>query len=111
MVLKEKSSYKGLVKNILFKMSGINKRQHDFLVEIFGLFLGIKGRLNFLRFGRYGNRGEQGYRSRFSRDFDFLSFNGELLAAQGGVRKIVAIDPVSYTHLRAHETDSYLVCR
>jgi len=93
MVLKEKSSYKGLVKNILFKMSGINKRQHDFLVEIFGLFLGIKGRLNFLRFGRYGNRGEQGYRSRFSRDFDFLSFNGELLAAQGGVRKIVAIDP------------------
>src|SRR5680860_263898 len=22
-----------------------------------------------------------------------------------------AVDPVSYTHLRAHETDSYLVCR
>ena len=21
------------------------------------------------------------------------------------------VDPVSYTHLRAHETDSYLVCR
>ena len=21
------------------------------------------------------------------------------------------LDPVSYTHLRAHETDSYLVCR
>src|SRR5680860_1095885 len=108
MVLKEKSSYKGLVKNILFKMSGINKRQNDFLIEIFGLFLGIKGRPDFLRFGRYG---EQGYRSRFSRDFDFLAFNGELVAAQGGVRKIVAIDPVSYTHLRAHETDSYLVCR
>ena len=26
-------------------------------------------------------------------------------AANGGIR------PVSYTHLRAHETDSYLVCR
>src|SRR5665647_3512626 len=23
----------------------------------------------------------------------------------------VVVDPVSYTHLRAHETDSYLVCR
>ena len=23
----------------------------------------------------------------------------------------LGIDPVSYTHLRAHETDSYLVCR
>ena len=93
MVLKEKSSYKGLVKNILVKMSGINKRQNGFLVEIFGLFLAIKGRLNFLRFGRYGERCEQGYRSRFSKDFDFLSFNGELVAAHGGERKIVAVDP------------------
>src|SRR5665647_1821498 len=25
--------------------------------------------------------------------------------------KTKVIDPVSYTHLRAHETDSYLVCR
>src|SRR5680860_1448281 len=30
-----------------------------------------------------------------------------LINAQGGT----AIGPVSYTHLRAHETDSYLVCR
>src|SRR5665647_3388805 len=27
------------------------------------------------------------------------------------VRDIVGLYPVSYTHLRAHETDSYLVCR
>lgn len=93
MVLKERSSYKGLVKNILGKMSGINKRQHDFMVEIFGLFLAIKGRLNFLRFGRYGERGEQGYRARFAKGFDFLRFNGELVATQGGGRKIVAVDP------------------
>src|SRR5665647_295869 len=25
--------------------------------------------------------------------------------------RVIAISPVSYTHLRAHETDSYLVCR
>src|SRR5665647_12587 len=25
--------------------------------------------------------------------------------------KALSIEPVSYTHLRAHETDSYLVCR
>src|SRR5680860_186890 len=25
--------------------------------------------------------------------------------------ELVDTDPVSYTHLRAHETDSYLVCR
>src|SRR5680860_23831 len=28
-----------------------------------------------------------------------------------GALGLVAIVPVSYTHLRAHETDSYLVCR
>src|SRR5680860_493241 len=33
---------------------------------------------------------------------------GEL---SGGQQQRVAIAPVSYTHLRAHETDSYLVCR
>src|SRR5664279_4698427 len=26
-------------------------------------------------------------------------------------RKSLNLNPVSYTHLRAHETDSYLVCR
>src|SRR5665647_859828 len=33
--------------------------------------------------------------------------------AEGRIRLLrgVGIDPVSYTHLRAHETDSYLVCR
>src|SRR5680860_1629312 len=31
---------------------------------------------------------------------------------RNGTRNIfVAVEPVSYTHLRAHETDSYLVCR
>jgi len=33
MVLKEKSSYKGLVENILFKMSGINKRPFKYTVK------------------------------------------------------------------------------
>src|SRR5680860_622385 len=33
-----------------------------------------------------------------------------VLAGEGTPTEIVA-KPVSYTHLRAHETDSYLVCR
>src|SRR5664279_1237291 len=31
--------------------------------------------------------------------------------ARPALRKAAGISPVSYTHLRAHETDSYLVCR
>src|SRR5680860_1809580 len=37
-----------------------------------------------------------------------------LLAGHGGLDRIVSrlnVMAVSYTHLRAHETDSYLVCR
>src|SRR5664279_981794 len=33
------------------------------------------------------------------------------LAREFGARFAAVADPVSYTHLRAHETDSYLVCR
>ena len=31
--------------------------------------------------------------------------------APGTFEKLIDITAVSYTHLRAHETDSYLVCR
>ena len=35
-----------------------------------------------------------------------------ILSAKGEVfDKVLGLEPVSYTHLRAHETDSYLVCR
>ncbi|HLR37400.1 MAG TPA: hypothetical protein VK084_05095 [Chitinophagaceae bacterium] len=35
------------------------------MLHIFDLFLGIKGRLNFLQFERYGKYGEQTYRNQF----------------------------------------------
>src|SRR5680860_1179355 len=34
-----------------------------------------------------------------------------VVAEQSARFREVIADPVSYTHLRAHETDSYLVCR
>src|SRR5664279_935758 len=38
--------------------------------------------------------------------------HGELNGVPGGGDDVVQVPgPVSYTHLRAHETDSYLVCR
>src|SRR5665647_3858682 len=35
----------------------------------------------------------------------------ERKAAEKEIQLLAYYDPVSYTHLRAHETDSYLVCR
>src|SRR5680860_560019 len=43
---------------------------------------------------------------------DFLSLTEEEIKRWGSLSKIsITYITVSYTHLRAHETDSYLVCR
>ena len=93
MTFSEKSSYKDIVKSVLKKMNGINQPQFKFITEIFGLFLSIQGRLNFLQFARFGSRCEQSYRNGFVKGFDFLSFNKELLEEQKSKQLIIAIDP------------------
>jgi len=93
MTLREKSSYKDVTKNILDKMPNIGKWQYYFILETFGLLLSIKGRLNFLGLARYGKRGEHHYRSRFAKDFNFLSFNAELAVQHGSEEFTIAFNP------------------
>ena len=92
-LFKEKSQYKDHIKMILNKMKTINKWQYDFLVEVFLLFISIKGRLNFFQLGRYGNFSEQHYRNQFNKPFDFLSFNKELIKDHGSKHLTIAFDP------------------
>ena len=92
MIIKE-HSYKDHVKNILNKMKGVNKWRYNFMLEIFGLLLSIKGRVNFLQLGRYGNHKEQPYRGQFEKPFDFLTFNKELIIAHAGKHLTIAFDP------------------
>lgn len=93
MIFKEQSSYKDHTKRILNKMGGIKKWQYNFILETLGLFLSIKGRLNFLQLGRYGSRSEQHYRNQFSQSFDFLTFNKELVTQYAGKHLTIAFDP------------------
>jgi len=74
-------------------MQGVNKWQYDFIIEVLGLFLAIKGRLNFLQFGRYGMQQEQSYRNWFGKPFDFLNFNCELVQEYCGNHLTIAFDP------------------
>jgi hypothetical protein len=74
-------------------MPEINRPQFNFITEIFGLFLSIKGRMNFLQLERYANRCEQSYRSSFTNSFDFLTFNQNLLEHQESKRLMIAFDP------------------
>jgi hypothetical protein len=93
MIIKEKSSYKYHIKKVLDKMKDVNKWQNDFILEVFVLFVSIKGRLNFMQLRRYGIRGEQHYRNQFDKSFDFLSFNKELIKEHGGRHLTIAFDP------------------
>jgi hypothetical protein len=93
MIIKGKSNYKYHIRKALDQMQGINKWQYDFILEIVGLFLGIKGRLNFLQFSRYNSRNEQRYRNQFNKSFDFLGFNKELITQHAGKHLTIAFDP------------------
>ena len=74
-------------------MNTINKWQYDFLLEVFVLFISIKGRLNFLRLSRFGAHGEQRYGNQFSKPFDFLTFNRTLVDTYAGKDIVIAIGP------------------
>ena len=93
MIFKEKSNYKDHTKRILKKMKGVKKWQYGFILETLGLFLGIKGRINFLQLGRYSSHGEQHFRNQFEKSFDFLTFNKELVIDRASKHLTIAFDP------------------
>jgi hypothetical protein len=93
MTIKGQSEYKSIIKNALNKMPNINKWQYYFIIEIIGLFLSIKGRINFMQLQRYGKYNEQHYRAQFDKDFDFLKFNIELVQQNAESEMIIAFDP------------------
>ena len=93
MTIEGQSNYKSIIKNALNEMHNINKWQYYFIIEIIGLFLSIKGRINFLQLQRFGKYNEQHYRSHFSKDFNFLEFNTNLVNQNSSKHNILAFDP------------------
>jgi hypothetical protein len=74
-------------------MCGVNKWRRDFFIEVLWLFLGIKGRINFMQLSRYGRYSEQRYRQQFEKPFDFLQFNKSLVIAVGSGTFAIGFDP------------------
>ncbi|MCW3789214.1 hypothetical protein [Plebeiibacterium sediminum] len=74
-------------------MSNIHNWRKEFVTETLILFLCIKGRINFLQLGRFGEHKEQRYRQQFEKPFDFLTFNNELTLSHGSGRYAIAFDP------------------
>jgi hypothetical protein len=92
-ILQELSKFKLQIKNLLIKGKSINIARQRFMVHIFGLFLGIKGRINFLQLGRFGEMCEQSFRNQFEVPFAFLAFNKNMILEHGSGQFAIAFDP------------------
>lgn len=79
MRIRDNKPYRALIINTLDNISKFSKCRKDFICEVIILFLSIKGRINFLQPGRFGNFEEQRYRQQFEKPF--LDFNKDLALA------------------------------
>jgi len=71
----------------------LNKSRKDFIVCVLWHILSIKGRINFLQLGRFGTLCEQTYRNQFAKEFDFFSFNTQLINQTISDERVIAFDP------------------
>ncbi|MBM3435418.1 MAG: transposase [Bacteroidetes bacterium] len=93
-----------LIAAIIEKMSGLNKARRDFMITIFMLYMGLRGRYNFLNMARYGEYSEQTYRNQFQKSFDFKTLNKELIKQKCSSHLINAFDP-SYISKSGKQTE------
>jgi len=93
-----------LISAIIGKMFGMNKARQKFMITFFMLYLGLRGRYNFLNMARYGEYSEQTYRNQFDKPFDFIEFNTMLIKANCSGHLVNAFDP-SYIAKSGKETE------
>jgi len=84
---------KGVIRAIIGNLCGLKKPRAKFMVHLFELYLGMRGRYNFMNFSRYGEYCEQSYRNNFARPMDFMAFNRSLVQQHCSPHKILAFDP------------------
>jgi hypothetical protein len=73
--------------------SELNKPRKDFIVSVLWHILSIKGKINFLQFGRFSSLAEQTYRNQFEKKFDFFAFNKQIINQVASGERVVALDP------------------
>jgi len=93
-----------LISAIIGKMTGMNKARKKFILTIFLMYLGLRGRYNFLNMARYGQYSEQTYRNQFSQPFDFVEFNTIMIKSYCSSNLVNVFDP-SYIPKSGKETE------
>lgn len=86
-----------LATSILRQMNGVGRWQTQFLLHLFELWIGLRGRHNFTHLARYGKFRESTYRRQFAKPFDWLDFNAQLVERYLSAERIIALDPCYIT--------------
>lgn len=76
-------SIKEILPSIFARIEVKNKWQKDFLLELFSLIFSIQGRINFENLARYSFLNESTFRRNFSKFFDWLNFNLQMMYLGG----------------------------
>lgn len=84
---------KMVIKSVLSKMTSLSTSQSKFIVRILLHFLSMRGRHNFLQMAREGSLNEKSYRYQFEKQFNWLSFNIELVKEHSSGDLILGFDP------------------
>jgi len=82
-----------LINAIIAKIDGISKPRQKFIQHILILYMGLRGKYNFINMARYGNFNEKTYRNQMEKPFDWIGFNVELIRNNCSKDLILAYDP------------------
>jgi hypothetical protein len=83
----------GLINAIIAKIDGISKPRQKFIQHLLILYMGLRGKYNFINMARYGSFNEKTYRNQMEKPFDWAGFNVELVRSNCSKELILAYDP------------------
>lgn len=82
-----------LINATIDKIPEITKPRAKFLKHLLILFLGMRGRYNFINLSRYGKLNEKTYRNQFEKPFPWGKLNTELIKSVCSKELISVFDP------------------
>jgi Transposase DDE domain len=82
-----------LITAIVAKIGNTTKPTRKFICHILILYMGLRGKYNFINMARYGSYTEQTYRNQMSKPFDWAEFNKNLIQQSCSEERILAFDP------------------
>ena len=83
----------GVCQAALSKVKKVSRSATKFVLHIIPLWLAMNCRYVFMGMQRWGGGNEKSYRTRFSRSFDWFSFNYEVVKQHLGKEIIAVFDP------------------